>query len=106
MPISITLVALLATTVTSKSHDFPCIRALRSTPCRGERHGIGKGEERGRKRRWERRGKAGRGRNRTGNGERGVRLKQGGQQGPESKRRPLVEDVSEYWESYEGEGAK
>ena len=47
-----------------------------------------------------------RGRNGTGNGERGGRREQGGQRGPETKRRPLVEDVSEYQEVYEGESAK
>ena len=35
----------------------------------------------------------------------GGRRERGRQQGPEKKRRPLVEDVSEYWELYEGEGA-
>ena len=46
-----------------------------------------------------------RGENGDGNSERGGRRKQGGQRGQGSKRQPLVEDVSEYWESYEGEGA-
>ena len=36
------------------------------------------------------------GRNGTRNGERGGRRDQRGQWGPETKRRPLVEDVSEY----------
>ena len=43
-----------------------------------------------------------RGRNGTGNGERGGRRKRGGQRGPETKRRPLVEDMSEYRYFYEG----
>ena len=38
----------LATTVTSTSCYLPCGRALRSTPCQGERHGVGKGGEQGR----------------------------------------------------------
>ena len=46
-----------------------------------------------------------RGQNMYGNGKRGGRSKQGGQQGQGSKRRPLLEDVSDYWEYYEGEGA-
>ena len=46
-----------------------------------------------------------RGRNGTGNDKGGGRLKQGGQRGTETKRRPLVEDVSEYREFYKGEGA-
>ena len=46
-----------------------------------------------------------RGHNGDSNGERGGRREQGGQRGPGSKRRPLVEDVLEYWESYKGEGA-
>ena len=45
------------------------------------------------------------GRNRDGNGERVGRSEWGGQQGPESKRRPLVEDVLELWDSYKGEGS-
>ena len=45
-----------------------------------------------------------RGQNGTGNGKRGGRSEQGGHQGPE-KRRPLVEYVSEYQESYKGEVA-
>ena len=39
------------------------------------------------------------GRNRDRNGRRGGRLKRGGQLGPGSKRIPLVEDVSKYWEA-------
>ena len=46
-----------------------------------------------------------RGRNGDGNGERRGKRKREGQWGPESKRRPLAEDFSEYWESYEGGGA-
>ena len=36
------------------------------------------------------------GQNGTGNGERGGRHERGGQQGTETKRRPLVEYVSDY----------
>ena len=43
-----------------------------------------------------------RGRNGTGNGKRGGRRERGGHQGPETKSRPLVEDVSEYQKSYGG----
>ena len=43
-----------------------------------------------------------RGRNRDENGKRGGRREQVGHQGTGSKSRPLVEDVFEYWESYEG----
>ena len=46
-----------------------------------------------------------RGRNEDGNVERGSRRERGGQWGKGSKRSLLVEDVSEYWESYKGEGA-
>ena len=46
-----------------------------------------------------------RGRNRDGNGRRGGRRERGEQRGPGSKRSLLVEDVSEYWEVYEGDGA-
>ena len=45
-----------------------------------------------------------RGRNRDRNSGRGGRRKQGGQRGPGAKRSPLVEVVSEYWETYEGDG--
>ena len=45
-----------------------------------------------------------RGWNRTGNGERGGKRDWVGQQGPETKSRPLVEDVSEYQEFYRGGG--
>ena len=64
------------------------------------------GGEQGQELRRERQGKSGgEGRNRTSNGERGGRRKRVGQRGLETKRRPLVEDVLEYQESYEGEGA-
>ena len=46
-----------------------------------------------------------RGRNRNRNDKRGGRRKWGGKRGTEMKRRPLVDDVSEYREFYEGEGA-
>ena len=46
-----------------------------------------------------------RGRNGTGNSEGGGRREREGQQGPETKRRPLVEDVLEYREFYKGDGA-
>ena len=46
-----------------------------------------------------------RGRNGDGNGESGGSRKQGGQRGLGSKRSPLVEDVSDYWEVYKGGGA-
>ena len=56
----------IATTVTSTSGYLPCVRALWSTPCRGEQQILGKGVERGRERRREWRGKAGRDRTGTG----------------------------------------
>ena len=43
------------------------------------------------------------GRNEDGNGGRGGRCKLGGQRGPGEKISPLVEDMSEYWESYNGD---
>ena len=46
-----------------------------------------------------------RGRNGDGNGGKGGRRDWGGQQGLGAKRSLLVEDVLEYWESYEGDGA-
>ena len=46
-----------------------------------------------------------RGRNGTGNRKKVGRRNQGGQQGLETKRRLLVEDVLEYQDFYEGEGA-
>ena len=101
----LSLVPWLATTVTSTSRYLPCVRALGSTPCRGERHRVGKWGEQGREQRWERQWKAGEGMNGTGNGERGGRRKRGGQQELDSKRHPLVKDVSGYSESYEKEGA-
>ena len=45
------------------------------------------------------------GRNGDRNGERGGRYERGGQRGMGSKRSPLVEDVLEYWDSYEGDSA-
>ena len=44
-------------------------------------------------------------RNGTGNGEGGGMCERGGKQGTETKRRLLAEDVLEYREFYEGEGA-
>ena len=41
------LVLWLATTVTSTSYYLHCVRALRSTPCQGERHGVGRRGENG-----------------------------------------------------------
>ena len=43
--------------------------------------------------------------NEGGNGESESGSKRVGKQGPGWKRSPLVEDVSEYWEVYEGGGA-
>ena len=43
--------------------------------------------------------------NRTGKGERGGRRERGGKRGTEIKKSPLVEDVLEYRDFYEGEGA-
>ena len=83
---------------------FPCVRALRSTPCQGEQHRVGKGGRTGAGTDTGTAREGWRGRNGTGNGERGGRRKQGGQCELESKRIPMVEDVSEYWESYKGEG--
>ena len=45
------------------------------------------------------------GRNGDGNGRRGGRRKQVGHRGPGGERSPLVEDVSDYWDSYEEGGA-
>ena len=45
------------------------------------------------------------GSNGTENGERGGRQERGGKRGQYTKRRLLVEDMSEYQEFYEGEGA-
>ena len=44
-------------------------------------------------------------RNGDGHGGREGRREQGGQRGLGSKRSPFEEDVSEYWESYEGDSA-
>ena len=56
---SLDLVPWLANRVTSTSHYLPCVRALPNTSYRGERHGVGKGGDRGRERIQERLGKAG-----------------------------------------------
>ena len=45
------------------------------------------------------------GQNREENSGKEGRPKWGVQQGPGAKRSPLVEDVSEYWESYEGDSS-
>ena len=68
-------------------------------PCRGERHGVGKGGERRR----ERRGRSGSGVTRTGTakGDLGANGEGSGVQG--EKRSPLVGDVSAYWAAYEGD---
>ena len=64
--------------------------ALWSTSCRGERHIVWKGVERGRERGGEREGDGRRERKRTGNGKRGGRQEQGGHRGLEEKRLPLA----------------
>ena len=43
--------------------------------------------------------------NRDENGGRGGRCERGGHQGQGSKKSSLVEDVLEYWEVYQGDGA-
>ena len=45
------------------------------------------------------------GRNREGNGGRGGSHDRRGQRWPGAKMSPLVEDVPDYWESYEGDRA-
>ena len=89
--------------IRTSSRYFPCVRALWSTLCRGERHGVGKGGERGQEQRQERQGKAGGGeRDQEQRKEKQVRA--GRAAGSGVKRSPMVEDVSDYWEFYEGEG--
>ena len=46
-----------------------------------------------------------RGQNGDENNGKGGRRERGGHQGTREKRSPLVEDVSEYWGSYKGDGA-
>ena len=81
------------------------IRALRSSSCRCERHGRGKGGEQRKEQRKERRGKASGGVMRTGTAEGEADTNGEGRGGWGEKRSPLVEYVSEYWEVYEGDGA-
>ena len=45
------------------------------------------------------------GQNREENSGKEGRCEWGVQQGPGAKRSPLVDDVSEYWESYEGDSS-
>ena len=80
--------------------------ALGNKTCRGQRHEIGTGGERGTEWRGEQKGSTGGGgREQARNGKRGVVQRRGGKQGGEEKSQPLVGSVKEYRGFYEGGSA-